>query len=120
MFPEKRNNDQEGRRAQVVEEEKFDCRELEPKEGTCLMMRKAFLQIPHTQELPQRNNLFRKRIKCQGKVYNLLIDLGSTENLVSFEMVEKLKLPKKPHPFPYHISWLKKGQQTLVIEQAWI
>ena len=35
-------------------------------------------------------------------------------------MVEKLKLPKKPHPFPYHISWLTKGQQTLVIEQAWV
>ena len=35
-------------------------------------------------------------------------------------MIEKIKLPKKPHSFPYHVSWLTKGQQTLVTEQAWV
>ena len=78
------------------------------------------LQIPHSQEPPQRKNLFKTKIKFQGKVCSFLIDLGSTKNLVSSKMVEKIKLPKKPHPFPYHISWIIKGQQTLVIEQAWV
>ena len=80
------------------------------------MMRQTFLQIPHIQVPPQGKNLLRIRIKCQGKVCILLIDSSSTKSLDSFEMVEKFKIPKKPHPFPYHISWLKKGQKTLVTE----
>ena len=35
-------------------------------------------------------------------------------------MVQKLNFPKQLHPCPYHVSWLTKGQQTLVIEQAWV
>ena len=49
-----------------------------------------------------------------------MIDLGSTKNLVSSEMAEKHKPPRKPHPFQYHVSWLTKIQQILVIEQAWV
>ena len=51
---EKRNNkNQEERRDQLIEEDKHDDnRDLEPKEGECLMMRQAFLQVPQTQEPP--------------------------------------------------------------------
>ena len=35
-------------------------------------------------------------------------------------MVGKLKLPRKPHPYPYKVSWINKGQQTIVDEQAWV
>ena len=35
-------------------------------------------------------------------------------------MMQKLNLSKNPHPYPYHVSWLTKGQQTLVREQAWV
>ena len=78
------------------------------------------MQVPHTQEPPQRKNLFRTRVKCQGKICNLLIDFGSTENLVSKEMVQKLELTKTPHPFPYHVSWLTKGQKTLVTKKTMV
>ncbi|XP_057835307.2 uncharacterized protein LOC131045734 [Cryptomeria japonica] len=123
--PEKKNNNNQGeRRAQLVQEDKQEnsagARDLELEEGVCLMMRQIFLQVPQNQEPPQRKNLFRTKIKCHGKVCNLLIDSGSTENLVSNEMVQKLNLPRQPHPFPYHVSWLTKGQQTLVTEQAWV
>ncbi|XP_059076294.1 uncharacterized protein LOC131875696 [Cryptomeria japonica] len=33
-------------------------------------------------------------------------------------MVDKLGLTKSAHPFPYHVSWLTKGQQTLVTNQT--
>ena len=33
-------------------------------------------------------------------------------------MVEKLKLPRTPNPYPYKVSWLNKGQHTIVEEQA--
>lgn len=35
-------------------------------------------------------------------------------------MVEKLKLLRTPHAYPYQVSWLNKGQQTIVEEQAWV
>eukprot|EP00253_Pinus_taeda_P032880 PITA_32880 len=43
---------------------------------------------------------------------------GSTENLVSTKMVEKLGLKHLKHPNPYRVSWLQKGHQLLVDEQS--
>ena len=48
----------------------------------------------------------------------LIIDNGSTDNLVSMEMVEKLGLKKIPHPTPYRVGWMQKGHQVLVNEQC--
>ena len=70
------------------------------------MMRQVFLQVPHTQEPTQRKNLFKTRIKSKERVCNLLIDSGSTKNLVSKEVVQKLELERIPHPYPYNVSWL--------------
>jgi hypothetical protein len=36
------------------------------------------------------------------------VDSGSTDNLVSKEMVEKLELEMIDHPSPYRVSWLQK------------
>ena len=52
--PKRANKNEGERRAQLVHEE----RDLEAKEGITLMMRLAFLQVPHTQEPPQRKNFF--------------------------------------------------------------
>lgn len=46
----------------------------------------------------------------KGKVCKVIIDLGSTDNFISIEMVEKLKLRRIPHASPYKVSWLNKGQ----------
>eukprot|EP00253_Pinus_taeda_P029652 PITA_29652 len=48
----------------------------------------------------------------------MIIDSGSTGNLVSTEVVEKLKLKTRRHPTPYKVSWLQKGHQLLVSEQC--
>ncbi|KAH9315271.1 hypothetical protein KI387_023898 [Taxus chinensis] len=69
-------------------------------------------------EPPQRKNLFRTRCKSKGKCCKVVIDSGSTDNLVSVEMVEKLGLKREPHPTPYKVSWLQKGHQLLVNEQC--
>ena len=34
-------------------------------------------------------------------------------------MIQKLILRRVPHHFPYKVSWLTKGQKTLVNEKAW-
>ena len=48
----------------------------------------------------------------------MVIDSGSTNNLVSTEMVEKLNLKKSKHSAPYKVSWLQKGHQIMVSEQC--
>ena len=48
----------------------------------------------------------------------MIIDSGSTDNLVSTEVVEKLKLKTKKHPTPYKVSWFQKGYQLIVNEQC--
>ena len=47
-----------------------------------------------------------------------MIDSGSTNNLVSQEMVDELGLKKVKHPTPYKVLWLQKGHQLLVQEQS--
>jgi hypothetical protein len=46
------------------------------------------------------------------------VDSGSTDNLVSTEMVEKLELETTDHPSPYKVSWLQKGHQVSVTKQC--
>ena len=48
----------------------------------------------------------------------MVIDSGSTDNLVSTEMVEKSSLKKIKHLVPYKVSWLHKGHKILVSEQC--
>ena len=56
--------------------------------------------------------------RVQGKCFQLGIDSGSTDNLVSTEVVEKLNLKTMKHPTPYKVSWLQKGHQMIVNEQC--
>jgi hypothetical protein len=46
------------------------------------------------------------------------VDSGSTDNLVSTEMVEKLELKTRKHPSPYKVTWLQKGHQVCVTKQC--
>jgi hypothetical protein len=46
------------------------------------------------------------------------VDSGSTDNLVSTEMVEKLELKTNKHPSPYKVTWLQKGHQVCVTKQC--
>jgi len=48
----------------------------------------------------------------------VIIDNGSTDNLVSIEMVENMKLEKTAHPNPYKVSWLRKGHQFMISQQC--
>jgi hypothetical protein len=74
------------------------------------MLRKVLLKPESEIENPvQRNNLFRKTCKMKDQVCKLIIDSGSTDNLVSTEMVKKLELETTSHPKPYKVSLLQKG-----------
>ena len=48
----------------------------------------------------------------------MVIYSGSTNNLVSLEIVKKLGLKRIKNPTSYKVSWMKKGHQLLVSEQS--
>ena len=50
----------------------------------------------------------------------MIIDLGSTNNIISEEVVSELKLKRIPHTNPYKVTYLNKTQHILVGEQAWV
>ena len=54
----------------------------------------------------------------KDRVCKVIIDSGSTDNLVSIKMVEQLKLKTNAHPNPYKVSWLQKGHQVMVSQQC--
>jgi hypothetical protein len=74
------------------------------------MMRKVLLTPEKEVENPaQRNKLFRTACKTMDMVCKVIVDSGSTDNLISTEMVEKLELETIEHPSPCRFSWLQKG-----------
>jgi hypothetical protein len=70
------------------------------------MMRKILLK---PEEPVQRTILFRTTCNLKDRVCKVIIDSGSTGNLVSTEMVKKLELKTTTHPNPY-----KVGHQIMV------
>ena len=55
-------------------------------------------------EHAQRNALFKTMCKVKGKCCNMVINSGSTNNIVPMEMVERMSLKKVKHPVPYKVS----------------
>lgn len=68
------------------------------------MMRRTLIKAPIPQEPPQRKTIFRTTCKSGGKVCQVIVDFGLTDNLVSLEMVDKLHFKRIPHPYPYKVS----------------
>ena len=50
------------------------------------------------------------------RVCDIIIDSGSSENIVSKAMVTKLGLQTSKHPAPYKICWIKHGTKVKVTE----
>jgi hypothetical protein len=57
----------------------------------------------------QRNRLFRTACKTKDWACKVIVDSGSTDNIISIEMVEKMELETIEHPSPYKVSWIQKG-----------
>eukprot|EP00253_Pinus_taeda_P015107 PITA_15107 len=90
-----------------------------PEIGEALVLNKVLLKpAKEVAEADQRKALFRTVCKSRGKCCKVIVDSGSTDNLVAVEMVEKLGLKRLKHPTPYKVSWLQKGHQLLVDEQC--
>ena len=81
---------------------------------SCVVQR--ILLTPIVDYIPQRNSLFKIRCTINSKVCQVIIDRGSSENLVSKKLVTVLNLKTEPHPNPYKVSWIKKRGEATVSE----
>ena len=62
-----------------------------PKEGQSLMLKRVLVKTEKKVcEPAHRKSMFKTKCKSQGKCCKMVIDIDSTNNLVSTEMVEKL------------------------------
>ncbi|WVZ58363.1 LOW QUALITY PROTEIN: hypothetical protein U9M48_008642 [Paspalum notatum var. saurae] len=62
----------------------------------------------------QRHTLFHTKGVVQERSIRIIIDSGSCNNLASTMLTEKLSLPTRKHPNPYHIQWLNDGGKIKV------
>jgi len=67
----------------------------------------------------QRENIFQSRCKINKWVYFLTIDGGSSTNMVSTRLVEKLNL-EIHHAKPYKLAWISKEGDINVNKQVLI
>jgi hypothetical protein len=109
------NKKKDGGETHISEAQGWNVEAEDVEGGRSLMMRKFLLKPEKEAENPaQRNSLFQTAYKTKDRVCKVIVDSGSTDNLVSTEMVEKLELETIVHPSPYRVSWLQKGHQVNV------
>jgi hypothetical protein len=89
----------------ITEAQKQDVEAEDAEGGRSLMMCKVLLTPKkEVEDSTQRTKLFIIACKTKDRVCKVIMDSGSTENLVSTEMVEKLELETTDHSSPYKVS----------------
>ena len=101
---------------EAIESDHEDKDELTmPDRGTSLVVQRSLkIGAAASEENWLRSNVFHTRCTSKNRVCLVIIDCGSFENCVSFEMVQKLDLKMNPHPKPYKLSWLQEGSDIKV------
>ncbi|KAL9669776.1 hypothetical protein QQ045_007325 [Rhodiola kirilowii] len=105
---------EEGETYEPDEEDEYEGVEFAEEESTeavNIVMQRVLLTTPDEK---QRKNLFKSDCFIMNKVCNLIVDNGSSENLVSHKRVDHLKLPTESHERPYTLGWVSKGSQICV------
>ena len=65
------------------------------------------LMIRRGKEWTPQVSIFRTNCLIQGEVYKLVIDSGTCNNLISWDVVNALKLPIQHHSKPYYATWVE-------------
>ncbi|XP_031398471.1 uncharacterized protein LOC116209047 [Punica granatum] len=87
---------------------------------TLVVLRALHVQAKEDGDELQRENIFYTRCHVKDRVCGLIIDGGSTVNVASKLMVEKLGLSTQKHPRPYRLQWLNESGELKVTKQVLI
>lgn len=82
------------------------------------MLRRSCLAPHAPTQHPQRHALFQTRCTVAGKVCKVIIDSGSSENVIAMDAVQKLQLKDEEHPHPYQLAWLQQNNELRVTRRA--
>ncbi|KAL8124877.1 hypothetical protein AgCh_012512 [Apium graveolens] len=86
-------------------------------EGISLVLRKL-LYTPQHELYNQKHNIFTTKCTVKDRVCDLIIDSGSSDNIVSSLMVKKLNLPTVNHPNPYFLGWIRDVGEVKVTQRC--
>ena len=70
------------------------------------VMRKLCIQT--SQEHSLRTAIFFTYIKIGNDFYKVIIDSGSSVNVISEKALKQIGIPHEKHPSPYEVSWVIK------------
>jgi hypothetical protein len=87
----------ENLKAEKGRNEKFNC-----------IVQRVLLTPKKRPEISTRHQVFRTNAIMNGVIAKVVIDTGSSENLVSKELVRRLKLTTEKYPQPYGLCWIRK------------
>ena len=94
-FPKKPSSSNQDKSMTYVQEDcskESDVDHIESKKGENLMFRRVMIKQLAPDEPKHRRALFRIKCKILGKVCKVVVDSGSTNIVISEEVVTKLKL----------------------------
>ena len=86
--------------------------DLEDKEEdtSYLSVVRRLLSAPKSQKEDwRRTSIFQTLVCCGQETRKLIIDGGSSMNVVSESTVQWLNLPTEPHPEPYKVAWINSS-----------
>ena len=73
-------------------------------DGPLFMVRRVCFTLRKAEDGDEQcHNLFHSRCTIRGKICQLVINLGSCENVLAEEVVKKLALETEQHSNPYHL-----------------
>ena len=78
----------------------------------------AQIQSVELEDPEEGERLFHSQMSVKGTPLHFVVDNGSQKNLISVEVVKRLKLSTTPHPQPYNIGWLSQGQDLCINHQC--
>ena len=107
------------KRIHLIQEENKEEEEVR-KTGKVDLETGESLMIRRGKEWTPQVSIFRTNCLIQGEVYKLVIDSGTCSNLISWDVVNALKLPIQHHPKPYYATWVEDNQNFIVHHQAMI
>ncbi|CAL5428331.1 unnamed protein product [Camellia sinensis] len=84
-----------------------DDLEDEEVDNSLISVVRRILAAPKTEKEDwRRTSIFQMLVRCGNQARKLIIDGGSSMNVVSATTVKRLKLPVQPHPHPYKVAWI--------------
>lgn len=98
---------------EIFEEEQLA---VEGRHLNCIIHRLCL--TPKADNTERWNNLFRTRGAIKGRTVDIIINNGSTDNLISAKTVAALKLPTEKHTKRYQLGWIKYGDAVNVKQQC--